>query len=98
MVNENEPTNIADVQAAAYRAYAQAMKEGMAKLDVEALDIPPGGESDPMMAMAMPSHCVGTLYCMGHFGCAGGCVMCFGTVGTVMCSGGPKPPIVKKPV
>lgn len=75
--------NIADVHAAAYRAYVKAMQEGMAELDVDALDIPSGGTAN---AMALPScHCVGTLYCMGHFGCAGGCVMCAGTVGTIMC-------------
>ena len=75
--------SIQDVQAQAYKAYVQAMKDGMANLDVEAIDIPAGGAATPGL---LPScHCVGTFYCMGHVGCAGGCVGCFGSVGTFAC-------------
>lgn len=66
----------------AYRAYLRAAKEHWANLDVEAVDL----KSVANSPMALPSsHTWGTLYCMGHIGTAGGCVMCGGTIGTALC-------------
>jgi hypothetical protein len=82
MAGENSPQSLAEVHANAYRAYVQAMKEGLANLDLEAMEIP-----SRAVPNAIPTNCFGTVYCVGHVGCAGGCVGTFGTVGTAYCYG-----------
>jgi len=72
----------ADPFEEAYRAYLRSLKESLADVDVESVDLSRLQRATPTMLPS--SHTVGTLWCMGHVGSAG-CptVGCFGTVGSV---------------